>query len=368
MKGPKGNEVEFIERVRRHVIGELADTYGRLDLPELAIAAEGVEELVKTEVLRILVDESPILFSARPASAEHCIIAENGVEYHVRLAEDVRDFRTLLISVTAIPERPRPKLQKIAAVRCNESGRFKLVRVYVAASCPCKTDLLQRALAVILETAYSWFRGHAERLVTQHADLVARSLYGYLRTILPSDEARENVWFASVTADWGFRLLAPDVTRSAFGIVDQHAQKYGYSTNRLVAEILTTTLPRDQLLMQQAVREKRCIDANLGEAKYRKEGSIYASALAALYGGDSFTVYPVTTDEKLSVVLLFPTTIRPEFEPLLDNHRADLERLCDEAVSPIRRTLATLRQKKQAMRLGPFGELIGGFTKSWFGS
>jgi hypothetical protein len=361
-------QLEFIERVRRHLVGELAKTYGLLDLPQLAIAAEGVEELVKAELLRVFVEESPILFRARPALAEKCIVAENGIEYHIRLAEDVRDFRALLASVTPIPERPKPKFQKISAVKCKETGRFKLVRLYIATTCPCDVDLLQQAVATVLDTAYSWFRGRTEDLVAARVDLLARDLYAYLRTMIPNDVARQNVWFASVTTDWGFRLLAPDVARAAFAIIDKHAPKYGYSTNRLVAEVLTTALPRDKLLMQQAVRENKCIDANLKDAKYRKEGSIYASALAALYGGDSFTVYPVTANNKISVVLLFPTTQRAEFESLLTDHLADLQRRCEDALSPIRRTLATLREKKQAMQLGQLGELIGGITKGLFGS
>lgn len=368
MTTPAPAQLEFIERVRRHLLAELGNTYGLVDLPQLAVAAEGVEEIIKAELLRVLVDESRILFSARPAEAEHCIVAEDGREFHIRLAEDVRDCRVLLTSVTPIPERPRPKFQKIPAVKCRETGRFKLVRLYVATTCSCDVDLLQHVVGAILETAYSWFRARTEDLVTARADLLARGLYGYLRTLLPNDDARKNVWFASVTTDWGFRLLAPDVTRAAFTLIDQHAPKYGYSTNRLAAEVLTTALPRDKLLMQQAVRDNRCIDANLKEAKYRKEGSIYASALAALYGGDSFSVCPVSTDEKISVVLLFPTTQRQELEPLLNDHRADLQRKCEDALSPIRRTLETLRQKKQAMQMGQLGELIGGITKGLFGS
>jgi hypothetical protein len=69
----------------------------------------------------------------------------------------------------------------------------------------------------------------------------------------------------------------------------------------------------------------------------------------------------------VSVVLLFPTPQRSELEPIIASHLPQLQKRCEEALSPIQRTLKTLRERKESMQLGPLGELIGGVAKGLFG-
>jgi hypothetical protein len=188
-------------------------------------------------------------------------------------------------------------------------------------------SLLADVAQVIIETAYAWIEQEVIALVSREDIGIARELYRRAAAILPEQELQGALWFASVGPLYGFRLMDRSVTIEALHEIDRHITDYGNYTLKFLAELLATRLPREQTLMQRALSLDKCLDVDLHDAEYHKRGHIYASVLAALYGREAFTIYPVMNTENVSVVGLFPTHMGV-IARRLDHHTDDLLHIC----------------------------------------
>src|SRR5260370_1601453 len=269
--------IKIIERARRELLSELNAFYAHIELVDLAPVAEGIEDITKLRVLEALCDEAPQFFRCRRAVSDHSIIDEGNNEFHVRLSEAIEDQRALVLVVIPVGSSAPFKRQRIRPRKIQGYGRFNRVRFVIPQSRWCDGDLLQQFVSSVFETAYGWFEQRVANLISGNRDMLAANLYQYLRAIIPNEEARRNVWFASVTTDCVFRVLDPEGAHAAFALVHPHAHVYAYSTHRLVAEILATALPRQNLLMQAAVTRKQSVDADLSQAVYKRKECIYGS-------------------------------------------------------------------------------------------
>src|SRR5207249_4065417 len=115
---------------------------------------------------------------------------------------------------------------------------------FVPSHLTIRLEFLEALVKMIFEETYGWYKNKVSTLVACERISLARNLYRYLANIFPDDTVRENFWFACVTEEEGFRLIDQSVAESAFHLVDECSALHGYSTNKLVAEILRTTLPR----------------------------------------------------------------------------------------------------------------------------
>ena len=136
-----------------------------------------------------------------------------------------------------------------------------------------------------------------------------------------------------------------------------------YSTNRLVAEMVSTRLPKEKLLMQKAIEANQIMDVDIKQAKYSKEGSIYSAAMSSFYGCDSFTIHPILIDSKANVVALYPSDMRSELEYVLSMHANELIKICNNSTSRIYQVQKLFEGKKT--NVGKWGEFIGGFVKAF---
>jgi len=365
MKQPDSHNTyqALIETERERLLSDLNQVYGTLRLPDLAVAADSVEDFLFGTIADRLIERAELLFDCRRGVASQTLVDKTGQAYHLRMADHIRDIQTLLIAITPIGLHTThwPRARR---VRTEGFGRYRKIDFIISPAVRVKFDLLSALVAMIVETAYLWFKNQLIALALDERLSLARNLYKYIKNIFPSEKLRENLWFACVTEDVGFRLLEHDVARASFPLVDQHSKRYGYSTNRLVSEVLNTVLPRHKLLMQKAVSLKKCLDANLAEAKYKQEGSSYAAAMATLYGSDFFTMYPILTEGQICILALFPTPFRSSIEPLLDEHLGVLVEECKKSLSVVHRTLDLLREKSSSPRWTvAIGEMLGGFYK-----
>ena len=88
--------------------------------------------------------------------------------------------------------------------------------------------------------------------------------------------------------------------------------------------------------MNIAAQINQCMDGDMSQAKYKKEGSIYASTMAALYGSESFTIFPIQVSEPLSVFALFPTEHRNIIRPILSQHKVYLSKIIEISLPNIK--------------------------------
>jgi hypothetical protein len=355
----------IIEQTKAELNSSLERLFGHSDLPSLVEASEALESFAQMEIIDALVDHATPILGLYRGDSFPILVDSRATAYLINACDDASDRSCLHISIR-VAERSSPSLAiRKKTFNVASYGQYRKVKLLWARELEPKVELLGALVVMILETCYSWIKDRIDALLGRHANAVSELLYRHVIRLFPKSEMRTNLWLACVTDDKGYRLLDRNVAIDAFDIIAE-SNKSAFSTNRLVTELLTTWLPRSKLLMQAAVIEKHCINADLGQAQYLKEGSVYAASLQALYGSDSFTVYPISTGGRIAVVALFPTTLRSTIEPVLDLHREAFAVLCDRSLSAITRTYDLIvHGTGRHWDAGMVGELLGGFMKAF---
>jgi len=328
--------------------GRLLDALGTLyphpALPELPSLVEEVEELLQVHLNEVLHSQAEILFGLRYEGGAYLLDSALGF-FDLQIGADVLNLRELVISLNSRVPHVSTRLTETVG-KIEEYGRFAIIRFVHPRNLKVRATLVTEVACALFSSGYRWTREQIELVVAHGEIALVDDLYGYFRTLFPADPLRKRIWIATVTAGYGFRLIDRDATLQAYEQIDQYAEDFGHSTNRLVAELITTRLPREKLLMQVALRLNQCIDAELKDAKYTREGSIYAGTLQSLYGSEAFTIFPIRLSESLSVFALFSTEHRTQIEPILLENKDELAHRCTEAANRIRAAVHLFEQRK----------------------
>jgi hypothetical protein len=194
--------------------------------------------------------------------------------------------------------------------------------------------LIRHWFKTIFESGYHWFFQIAGKTANIRLADLSRRLYEYSKKYI-ADELRSNLWFSAIADGYGFRLIDEQVAKESFKIFKSNNPSLNYSTNRFVSELLSTYLPENIMLMRKAINGGQCIDVDLAEALYKKQGSIYALTMTALYGCESFTVYPIHKGDRLSVGSVFDSKHKSLIQPILDAHKDNLAAICLEHTGDI---------------------------------
>ena len=332
------DSVAVVEGEKKRILASLDEIFGELSLPDLPEVAETIEAILHIECKEVIEKHSDVVCGC--VKQNTYLIRDNREYYGLAIGPDIRNPSLLIISLNPCsPGLPKETQRKTSAV--EGFGRFMKIRIVMPQNLQVDWELLSGLIGCIVETIYGWMRQRIEELAEREEIALVEDLYGYFKRIFPSDELRKTLWFASITEGYGFRLISRDVARESFSLIDRHAGIYGYSTTRLVADLLSTKLPARGLLMQIALEKRQCIEGDLSQARYKQEGSIYAATMAALYGSEAFTIFPVRIDDagQLSVFALFPTHVKSVIEPILAEHKVELSRMVENASSRIRKAL-----------------------------
>jgi hypothetical protein len=305
-------------------------SFGGFQLAELAASVEGLEELIEWQCA-VRVREMLTAFSdVRSPEGSSYLLGPHDEYFEFTVTSDVRD-RGLLLA-TLLPRSPSPGLGSDTVSRSRKIqgyGQYQRLELIMAKRVAEHATVVADAVVAIVESGYSWIQDRIDKFVRQQEIALGQRLYSYMRSIFPADEASENLWFAVLTESYGFRLIDPQAVDRAYGLMAPHARAYGYSPAQLVAELLQTRLPREKLLMHKALALGQCVDVDLADASYRKEGAIYATVLASLYGSESFTIFPLREDGQFSVLALFPAGI-PLIRERLTAHREQLVKIASD--------------------------------------
>lgn len=332
--------------------------YPHPELPELPAIVEEVEQVLQLHLREVLLSHAPLLFGGLRYEGRAYLVDDALGFFDLHIGPDILNPRELVVNLA--PRVPHASAQAAETLGKVEGlGRVSTVRLVYPLNLAVRASLAADLVCAVFSAGYHWTREQIEAVVTRHEIALIDDLYGLLRALFPSELLRKKIWFATLTSGYGFRLIDREATLAAFEEIDQYAADFGFSTNRLVAELITTRLPREQLLMQVALRLNQCIDAELKDAKYTQEGSIYAGTLQSLYGSEAFTIFPIRLSESLSVFALFPTQHRTEIEPVLLAAIDDLTRLCADASDRFRLAvhLFDLR-KKRRFDIGAFNDAV----------
>jgi hypothetical protein len=325
-----------IEGSRRRLIDRLTKEFPALSLVKLRDACETLE----SEVIGFLVDtafeNATELFGMRKGADGIHLLDDRGSYYQITAARSVREPSQNIVflrptSLDTTAQVPREFLISIEGFGSCRSISFLYLQ---QDAYRLNFELIRGWFKGIFEAAYHWFFEVAGSVTNFQLAELANNLYSYSRRYIPKNTLGANLWFSVIVNGYGFRLAEPDVARNAFRIIDTNNRSQAHSTNRYVSELLGTFLDESLMLMRRAIDDGLCVDVDMGGTEYRKEGSIYALTLTALYGHESFSIYPVFKGNPLSVGAVFPTEVRRNIEPILDEIIGDLEAMCSSYREP----------------------------------
>jgi hypothetical protein len=326
----------LLEVERGLLIRSLDNDFKTIPLADLGNWVANTEQWIEHYFHKILWNLSPFVFHCEKCAKQWNIYDRRGNIYEVLLGKDIQE--PLVMSVTIVPKlQPQtPKLRR-KTFRITGFGHYSKVRVFWPSNYSFfEADYFNEIVHSILGTGSLWITQKIEAISAQNESYLAANLYSLLRTIVSSEELRANLWIATVTETYGFRLIDQKVTTNAFQIYYRNSHLHGFSANRLCAELISTRLPCEGLLMNVARSLNQCIDGNIRDANYRKEGSIYAAAMFGLYGREEFTIYPFYIDSQFGVFALFPTEARQKLAPLLNQNKDHLANTIKEGLGEIK--------------------------------
>ncbi len=353
----------IIEVTKDDLIQELDTLLGHFNLNEIADLAETLEQFLILNLNDSLKKYSEEFLGLKSdGSNDYLVSEESNILFSINICRDISNtkFLNVVINHHIIGEKTKVKNFHIMI---DGYGNIQKVRLLFPESMNFDLVAINALIKNIYEVGYNWYKVKIEELVTQEKITLITELYGYIKKVIPSKDLRKHLWFASVTDEFGFRLLDKDVAMDLFERIDPNSEYYGHSTNRLVAEMLSTRLPKNNLLMQKAIEENKIMDVDIRDAKYSQEGNIYSAAMTAFYGCDSFTIHPIMADGKANIVALYPSNKRNEFEFLLNKHLDTLTKICKNSTSKIYQVQKLFEGKKT--NVGKWGEFVGGFVKAF---
>jgi len=329
------DKLAIVEGEKARLISELDKLFGNFNLIELPSITEAIEEFLRLHVKNVIVRHSDLLCGCSSCEISSWVVRKNNESYAVATSEDVTNPKIVHLSLS--PRAPGIKKKfRQKTITISGYGRYEKIRFFLPRSLSIDDSLLEELIGTIYEAGYFWATRQIELFLAREEICLADDLYEYLKKIIHSPELQKNLWVACITSSYGFRLIEKDVASNAFQLIDKHSASYGHSTNRLVAELVSTRLPKEGLLMNIAAQINQCMDGDMSQAKYKKEGSIYASTMAALYGSESFTIFPIQVSEPLSVFALFPTEHRNIIRPILSQHKVYLSKIIEISLPNIK--------------------------------
>lgn len=323
-----------VEKAKDDLVASLNKTFpnvGLLDLPRLA---EAIEALLQIQLRNAIFRLAPRICHCR-RSKDGAHLVENTTErmYTVGIGPDLlRPDRLLVVFLDAEPSRPADITKSFDVVG---HGQFLHVCVHAPRTLPIDLDAVGHLSSSLLACGYAWFQQEVENLAAGQEIYLARDLYEYVKTVIPEPDLMRNMWFGCVTTNYGFRLIDPQMTREAFDILSATAPAHGHSANRLLAELISTRLPAEGLLMKVSADLSERIDGEIAAASYSRDGTVYASSMSALYDSSQFRIYPVFTSRELSVLALFPCELRAVIEERLQAHCATMQTIIERSYKTI---------------------------------
>lgn len=355
---------KLIEKTKEDLILDLDALFGHFNLNETADLSESLEVFLVRYIEDILKEKSKDFLGLNSNIKNSYLTSENeGLLFSINIAKDIYENKIMNILVNVHLVGNKPNLKKLYI---NIDGYGSVQEIIFLYPEILNIDLIaiNSLLKNIYEVGYNWYQIKIEELINLEKISLTKELYDYIKKIIPSKNLRKHLWFATVTEEYGFRLIEQDVAIDLFERINSHATYFDHSTNRLVAEMLSTRMPKDKILMQKAIEVDQVIDVDIKQAKYSKEGSIYSAAMAAFYGCESFTIQPIlVTTDSANIVALYPSDKRNDFEFLINEHNDRLITICKNTTSKIYQAQKLFEVKKT--NAGKWGEFFGGFVKAF---
>jgi hypothetical protein len=338
------NDLRLFENEKKLLLVQLDLKYSNFTVETLSEIADSLEFFLKDYATASLKRTSKEFLTLEIAKDGMFLVDDNLNYYELTLSEDLNDPHLLIIFIRAKDTQRKYSLEKHGFALSGCFGKYFSFTFMFPKKLRIKKRSVEELIKIIFECGYDWFYEKTIQLAKEQENKLGYRLYDYAKTIIHPKELLRNLWFASITEGFGFRLLNATVVEQSFNLIQKNVHEFRQSTNSFVAELLNTKLPEDKLLMINAIKQKDSIDANLKNAKYKKTDSFYAVTLKALYGQNYFTVHPIFESDKFCIVALFDTKDKNQITPLFDLHKKDFEDICQESIGGVRALLRKLKE------------------------
>lgn len=252
------------------------------------------------------------------------IIDDVGNIYKINISPEVTDFTVLNIAII----NSRANKQNVnQTYKFNNAGKYNSIHFILAKSLRFNIDILKQAITQILDTCYTFYKIKLREFISSDLTNVSKNVYSYIFSIICDDEINNDFWLAIVGKGVGFRLVNPSIVERLFTTFAKHKHNDDdVSINELIANLLDTKLPYGKILMKAAVDYNQCITVDLTNAVYTKEGSLYSKTMYTLYGGESFSIFPVYIGD-ISIVALYPVEKKDAIEIILNRYKTEISEI-----------------------------------------
>lgn len=333
----------IFENEKKSLLAELSFKYAEFSLNTISSIADEIDSYLKEFTLESLKRNSKAFLSLDISSDEVFFVDDDSNFYELNFSEDLSNHDLLLIMLSVRGSDRHYALENFDFSLYECYGKYLSFNLTFPKKVKVKSQDTKELIKTIFETGYNWFFDKTVDLAKQEESKLGYRLYEFAKTIIHSNPLLNNLWFASITKGFGFRLLNESVAKESFKLIQPNANKFKKSTNALVAELLNTKLPEEQLLMINAITAKTSIDANLKNASYNKTDSLYTATLKSLYGQNQFTVHPIFESDKFCVVALFDLKNKAKLVPILTRHKTELDEICKKSIGGVLALLAKLK-------------------------
>ncbi len=349
-----------LARLRLAVAESLQSSYPTRTIPEAIEAAVRVEQSLPDVVRQAVVS----LGSGNPVAAENQLLFDKA-SYSVVVQPSVAAPRTLEIGVTPIgKEIPRSRLRKLET-RVKSNGLCERVEIWLPPSLQALGDEIVVSTQSVIETSARWVEERIMLLVESATKEIGGELYAHLYTVVPERELLEDVWFAAGNRDRAFYLLDSLAASHALSLLNSYRRGPGLTPLRLLGEFVGADVPLEQSFARIAVGDVRCVEFDLGDAKYRDSLSALQAAELGVYRSQSISILPVCKTDRSYLILVFPTKNKQRLLPTLEENREYLAQRFLLAESNLKSILKLIRKPQTSIHFGKAGEFVGGFVKSW---
>ncbi|MEV0901446.1 hypothetical protein [Actinoplanes sp. NPDC049802] len=267
-------------------------------LEQATLEAYRVGEDEVARICSVLARSTPPL---RPAKALDFAIGADGDLYSVRADIDPSRPSIFVISIEPYPPSTIRRVTRSTSIR--PPSRYK----YVIGSSTEETvrclDATMDAAVRMLEGLGEWIEDQIFQAMEAASQRISEAVYDILG-ILGAEAKAGRVDVALIGRRRGWRVpsintLSRSLSALRNSMADTHA-------DLLAATFVSTSLPREELLMSRALKAHDAIVVPFREAPYVMSGSYFGIACQLLDGATTNIIHPVFESEGLNVLLIYP--------------------------------------------------------------
>ena len=330
---------------------------GVRDLPKTASA---VEAETRKQIAKAIEE---ICFPEHRRPGEMVVDAD-GVTYEIRVVEQPDNPSRLGVAI--VPHTFGSSLPKLARreVKTPSLLRTQAATVHLPPQLMVYQDEVASVASDMISASSTWFeRRLMSSLKIAETDVIS-SLYTYFRSLLPTGLQATPIWFSAASRRHGHYVLDPGVAAGMLPDLVASADTLSSAPAACVAAFLNAAVPVEQTFAVEVVKSGACLDIDFKLARYKENLTALQLSEIAVFGGTAASAFPIYSDGSTYLIAAFPTQLKDQLLPILENAKGELARRFVQARSPIDRAFRRLVMRGARLSPSDLGEFTGALLAS----